>query len=463
MDFDQTENQFAILAESLPQLVWSARPDGFRDYFNRRWYEFTGIDPEESLGDGWQKAVHPYDLAQVRRQWRQSVETGTPYDQEYRIRNAQGNYEWVLSRASPIQDLTGMIVRWFGTSTNIDGQKRAEEALRILENQYRLALEAAHLGTWQIDLEKGEINWDEEACALYGILHHGRYSLPLERALMFIHPDDRETVTARVKAACDPGTDGRYEIEYRIILPSGQVRWLRSHGQALFAQEDEYPRATVLSGVVSDITERHAWDESQELLTRELNHRVKNLFAIVNGLVSMTARTARDPKDMATALRGRLNALSRAHEMAQPTSLSGSGVGASVELGCLVLAVIEPYRQSGHSRISAEGPEVRMGSNTATSLALVLHELATNAAKYGCLSRAEGTLDIHWTLKDNTVNLLWTESGGPPVETSPSFEGFGSQLSQRSISGQLGGTLEREWRREGLLVRMSLPLDRLTS
>ncbi|QRM28841.1 sensor histidine kinase [Microvirga sp. VF16] len=463
MDFKETETQFAVLAESLPQLVWSTRPDGSVDYVNRRWREFTGLSGEQFLGNGWEVTIHPDDLPQVREQWRRSLETGQAYEWEYRVRNAAGGYEWFLSRAIPIQDLTGKITRWFGTSTNIDAQKTAEEAVRLLESQYRLALEAADLGTWQIDLEKSLITWDEGTCALYHLPHNGLYSLTLEEAWQMIHPDDVEAVKARIAAAAAPGSDGQYDSQYRAILPDGKLRWFRSHGQVLYSNEGGTYRAISLYGVVSDITERHALEEGQKLLTRELNHRVKNLFAIANGMVSMTARTAKDPKDMANALRGRLSALSRAHELVQPASASEIGAGADVELARLIEAVLEPYRQAGQNKITIEGPSVLVGSNTTTSLALVLHELATNAAKYGCLSCPEGELSIQWTLQNENVDFLWAEACGPRIESPPTFEGFGTQLSQRSITGQLGGTLDRDWRPEGLRVHMILPLNRLTA
>lgn len=463
MDFNDTETQYAVLAESLPQLVWSARPDGSVDYVNRRWREYTGRSGEQILGDGWQESIHPDDLAQVWDHWQRSLESGQAYEWEHRIRSSAGDHQWFLSRAIPIQDLTGKITRWFGTSTNIDEQKKNEETVRMLESQYRLALEAAHLGTWQIDLDKREITWDEESCALYRIPHNGLYSLPLDEAWNMIHPEDREDVKARIAAAAAPDSDGKYDNRYRAQLPDGSVRWFRSHGRALHVTDGGVCRAVSLYGVISDITERQALEEAQKLLTRELNHRVKNLFAIANGMVSMTARTAKDPKDMATALRGRLSALSRAHELVQPASIMEPGSGTDVELSRLIEAVLEPYRQSGQNRIAIEGSNVAVGSNTTTSLALVLHELATNAAKYGCLSCSEGELTIHWTLQGEDVDLLWTENGGPAIEAPPSFEGFGTQLSQRSIAGQLGGTLEREWRPEGLRVHMIIPLSRLSA
>jgi PAS domain S-box-containing protein len=463
VDFKETETQFAVLAESLPQLVWSSRPDGHVDYVNRRWREFTGLLPEQTMGDGWEVVIHPDDLPGVREQWRQSLETGQAYEWEYRVRTAAGDYEWFLSRATPIQDLSGTITRWFGTSTNINDQKKAEEALRLLESQYRLALEAADLGTWQIDLEKRLITWDEGSCALYGLPHNGLYSLTLEEAWRMIHPEDLESVKTQIKSAADPTSGGQYDSEYRAILPDGKLRWFRSHGQALYVSEGGAQRAVSLYGVISDVTERHALEEAQTLLTRELTHRVKNLFAIANGMVSMTARTAKDPKDMANSLRGRLSALSRAHELVQPVSAADLGTSTDVQLARLIEAVLEPYRQTGQNSIIIEGPSVLVGSNTTTSLALVLHELATNAAKYGCLSSPEGELAIRWTVHNEMADLFWTESGGPTIESPPGFEGFGTQLSQRSITGQLGGNLDREWRPEGLRVHMTLPFSRLTN
>src|SRR3954454_9205705 len=123
--FQETETQFAILAESLPQLVWTTDPDGYHDYFNRRWYEFTGLDPDRSMGEGWTAIIHPDDIGRVLESWSHALSTGSPYEVEYRLRSAQQDYCWVLGRALPIRDLTGRIVRWFGTCTDINAQKKA--------------------------------------------------------------------------------------------------------------------------------------------------------------------------------------------------------------------------------------------------------------------------------------------------------------------------------------------------
>lgn len=462
MDFKETETQFAILADSLPQLVWSARADGHNDYFNQRWYDFTGLTYEQSVGERWKSAVHPDDLKAAEVVWAKALLTEQPYEVEYRLKAATGEYRWMLARGSPVHDPSGRIARWYGTCTQIDAQKKAEEALRTLEQQYRVALEAAHFGTWKIDLERNLVSWDEVTCTLFSIPHNGLYKLPLSDAIARIHPEDRAHVTARMAEATARGSNGRYQAEYRTIAPDGSIRWIRSNGRAYYKDTDRSVRAAGLSGVISDITEHHAAEEVKQLLTRELTHRVKNLFAIANGMVSMTARTAKDPSEMAQILRGRLSALSRAHELVRPVTDPGNRTDQDVDLEKLIVAVLAPYRQPDGHKIFVQGPGIEVGPNTMTSLALVLHELATNAAKYGCLSRPEGSLAIHWTVDQEAVDIRWVEKGGPPILEPPSFEGFGTQLALRSITGQLGGSLAREWLHEGLRVHMNLPLTRLT-
>jgi PAS domain S-box-containing protein len=462
VDFKETEIQFALLAESLPQLVWTTDPEGYHDYFNRRWYEFTGLYPDQSMGEAWIAALHPEDRPRAQDRWSQALATGAPYEIEYRLRSAAGRYVWFLARALPIRDMSGVIVRWFGTNTDISGQKRAEDALRRLDEQHRLALEAAGLGTWNYDVETGIVSWDERACALSGMPPDGIRSLPLDDSFSRVHPEDRDPLKAYTASVLSPGSGDQYAAEYRIVLPDGSIRWIRSSGRVFREGEGASCRAVRLSGVSSDVTERRAIKEAHQLLTSELNHRVKNLFAIASGLVSMTARTAKDPKEMAAALRGRLGALSRAHELVRPAPMAAGEAGGQTGLASLIEAIMAPYRQEGEFEIVLEGDSVRLGPNAMTSLALVLHEFTTNAAKYGSLSGPVGTLAVTWTLDDEAVHVTWTESGGPVIGEAPSFEGFGSMLSQRTVSGQLGGTLDRDWRPEGLVIRMSMPLERLS-
>jgi PAS domain S-box-containing protein len=457
----ETEDQFRVLAETLPQLVWTTRPDGYHDYFNRRWTEFTGLTADQSIGDGWSAALHPDDRPLSAERWRIALSTGKLYEIEYRIHGESGGYRWFLGRALPMRDESGRILRWFGTCTDIQAQKTAEEALRRLDEQHRLALEAAELGTWDYAVDSGTVSCDQRSCALLGLEAEGIRSLSFEETVGRLHDDDRAAVRALVAAALDPDSDGRYDAEHRIVLPDGSSRWLHVRGQALFEKNGAARRAVRLSGVVSDATQRRSSEEARQLLTRELNHRVKNLFAIASGMVSMTARTAKSTKEMAEALRGRLGALSRAHELVRPALAAASQFGKATDFARLIEAILAPYAEHGSGeRLRLAGPPVPVGTNTTTSLALVLHELATNAAKYGCLSSPEGRLSIAWEVRDGALCMTWTETGGPPVTAAPSLEGFGSQLSRKSITGQLGGTLDYDWRPEGLVVHMTVALDR---
>jgi PAS domain S-box-containing protein len=461
VDFKETEPEFATLAESLPQFVWASDAGGRHDYFNRRWYEYTGLSREESIGSGWIRALHPDDRSSMQRRWQAALTTGVPYEIEYRFQGRDGAYRWFLGRALPVLDGTGGVKRWFGTCTDIQAQKDSEAALRALDAQHRLALDAARLGTWTYNIENGVVNWDARACKIFGIPEAGLLSLPLEETFRLAHPDDIEELQKAVERAVRPGASGKYEVEYRTAPEKAEIRWVRSTGRVEYRGTGDERQAVRINGICRDVTEHRAAQDIQELLTRELSHRVKNLFAIATGLVGMTARTAENPRAMAETLRARFGALSRAHELIQPAYESETGRSiAQADVAALVEAVVTPYRAGEHV-ISLHGEALSVGANAMTSLALVLHELATNAAKYGALSAEGGVLTVTWELENDNLVLSWTERGGPPVEGDPSFEGFGTKLAQRSIEGQLGGRIERDWHRDGLAVRMMLPLDRL--
>jgi len=209
----ETDSYFRHLAESLPHLVWTTRPDGYHDYFNRRWSEFTGQPLDRAIGDGWAAMLHPDDKPLTRERWRAALLTGKPYEIEYRIRGQDGRYRWFLGRALPIRDAAGGILRWFGTCTDIDRQKKAEEALRRLDEQHRIALEVAELGTWDYGIASGIISWDARSCALFGLEAEGIRSLPVEKSFARIHEDDRERVREALAAALDPQAEGRFDAE----------------------------------------------------------------------------------------------------------------------------------------------------------------------------------------------------------------------------------------------------------
>jgi two-component sensor histidine kinase len=248
--------------------------------------------------------------------------------------------------------------------------------------------------------------------------------------------------------------------EVMIERPDGSCVWVKN---AVSAIRGSTGRVEYITTVCIDITERKQAEERQNLLVRELNHRVKNLFAITSSVVALSARSASTPQDMAATLRGRLDALARAHELVIP-DLTGTADGhrEGATFDALVRAICSPHFDSENpERIVVAGPAVTIGGKAATSVSLFLHELATNAAKHGALSSPNGCVEVRWSLQDGELRLVWKESGGPALDGPPTREGFGSLLARRSIEGQLGATLSHEWNSDGLVVGLTVSAERL--
>lgn len=224
-------------------------------------------------------------------------------------------------------------------------------------------------------------------------------------------------------------------------------------------------RSGAISGIFAegyDVTDRVEGEQKQKLLIRELNHRVKNLFAITSGIVALTARSAKSPREMAETLQGRLSALARANDLIRPLLIDeDEDLRDKTTLQALLQAILLPYADEGDARILLNGPLVVVGGAAITGLSLALHETATNAAKYGALSLPEGRLDVTWEIADDAVRLHWREIGGPPLSGPPKTQGFGSQLAKQSIAGQLRGSVDHDWQAEGLFVAISIPLKHL--
>ena len=227
-------------------------------------------------------------------------------------------------------------------------------------------------------------------------------------------------------------------------------------------------RGEELQGAVCtflDVSDRRRSEEQQGLLLRELDHRVKNLFAIVGGMVTLSARSATTPKDMAETIHGRLGALASAHQLIRPKRLATEPARQKTTLDQLISAVLSPYtgpvEAGGDARAQIHGPEIYVGPDALTNLALVVHELATNAAKYGAFSVPSGRVHVSWTAENGRLALLWEERGGPVIAAPPEQEGFGSLLARRSVTGQFAGELVFRWNPEGLVVLLSAPAERL--
>jgi len=642
-------NEFAALADNLPEAAWIAKADGWIYWYNRQWYTYTGKTPAEMEGWGWQAVHHPEVLTEVLERWKYSIATGEPFEMVFPLRGADGIFRPFLTRVRPWLDSNGKIIRWFGSNTEITEQQRVAAELteqkRVLETLNRTAaIIAAELDQHKlvqtvtdaaVDLTKAQFgalfynvkNDKGESYTLYTISGVPREKFsnfpmprntavfdPTFRGIAVIRSDDitkdsrygrsapyhgmpkghlpvrsylAVPVTSRsgevmgglffghaqacvfteyheqvliglaaqaavgidnarlyesaqreiairstaenalrereadLRLLLDASADGFYAVDRGGVTTQCNVAFLRMLGFAderevigrklhdeihhtkpdgahfpkeecqiyrtaqtgepghivgeLFFRTDgtSFPveywtrpifRNGELQGGVCnfiDISARLQAEEGHQLLLRELNHRVKNLFAIVSGMVAMTAKSATSPHDMAVTLKGRLHALARAHELIRSSSTSGDDPAGSTTLEELVRAVMEPHLTPAKDQLRTTGMTISLGVSSATSLAFVLHELATNAAKYGALSVAGGRVDIQWGIEGEYLKLDWSEHDGPAIETSPLKVGFGTRLAHMSAKGQLGGSIVFDWMRSGVGITLMALRERL--
>jgi two-component sensor histidine kinase len=361
--------------------------------------------------------------------------------------------------------LSGMLVLAANVTERVRAHKEADRQARgaALDNErLALAVEATELGLWEWNVRTGEIYWSDHQKSIFGLPKDAPPSY--EAWLSCLHPQDRDAVVEKVATLLDPRSGGQLRLEHRVVLPDGDIRWIISRARMHYELVGGEMKAVRLLGTVLDITDRRKGEETRQLLVHELNHRVKNLFAMASGMIALTARTAESPKQMAESLRGRLDALASAHELIRPAIAGGEAMERDTSVDEILHTVLAPHaNQADPSQITIEGPPVPVGAKAATGLTLVLHELATNACKYGALSVHEGHLRIEWTCQDGTLALVWREENGPPVEGAPEKQGFGSQLVHKSVTGQLGGSISYDWKREGLSACIRLPLDLIAS
>lgn len=312
-------DRLQFMLDSVPDIAWSAAPGPEFDYFNARFTEATGLPPRRNVED-WREVIHPDDFDASLEKFSHAMANATLFEDEWRLRLADGSYRWVISRAVPSSD-DPATARWFGTLTDID--------------------------------------------------------------------------------------------------------------------------------------ERYRISQERELLAGELAHRIKNIFAVINGLISLNARGNDQVRDYAEELKGTVRALSRAQEMALRVDTAQGG-----DLRTLLHDLTAPYESRGGKAVLVSGDNVTFGPRAATPLALLFHEMATNSAKYGALSAGSGSVRIEITQNDETVTVGWCEEGGPPA-VAPEETGFGSRLIELTLANQLGGTMVQEWSERGLSAHFTLSRPKL--
>jgi PAS domain S-box-containing protein len=318
-----SQAKFHAISDTVDQMIWSTTPDGYHDYFNHRWYEFTGVPDGSTDGEAWNGIFHPDDQERAWETWRHSLRTGEPYEIEYRLRHKSGAYRWVLGRARAALDETGSIMRWYGSCTDIHEIKQAEEQRR--------------------------------------------------------------------------------------------------------------------------------------LMLAEMNHRVKNTLTMVNVMISQSLRQSANIQDAQASIQARIAMMARAHDRLINANWSNTRI---VEV---INAALVPHR-TGEGRFVIEGADHPISSKQALALTMALHELATNAAKYGALSSGTGKVLVKWGAKTDDsgqFSFVWAERGGPTVQP-PTRRGFGSLMIEQALAGYFRGSAELIYDPAGLTFSLSAPLTGLT-
>ena len=360
-------------------------------------------------------------------------------------RRGDGSVAKFMVSARPTRNEHGEVVTAVATFDDVTELQDSIE-------RHRLALAAANMGDWQWDAATDLMSFSPRAREIFGF-REGE-TMTRARLRSFVDQDD----LARAEATIDHAAQGRtrYRVEYRYTRPhDGVTCWLVTMG---FATSRPDGSLTGITGVVLDVTERKRIEERQELLIRELHHRVKNTLATVQAIVGATARSAPSPEHFAAAFAGRVISLAKTHD------LLTEGAWQTASLRQMLERELGPYDDPARPRIALEGPLVELASEEAVPLGMAIHELTTNAAKYGALSRTGGRLQVTWTLEPpaggsdaSTLRLAWIERGGPPAAV-PRRLGFGSRLLNRVLAAQLQAEVDTRFPPEGFELRLAAPI-----
>jgi two-component sensor histidine kinase len=359
------------------------------------------------------------------------------------VENPDGK-RWVARvHVAPLRDADGSLVGAINCFQDVTREHEMRGDLHRQRRTFDLAMIASKMGTWRYTIADNICLYDDNAQKLYG-LTDGRFLHDEAGVKDKFHPDDMEQMWARVAKALDPNGDGRYDVEYRVKQLDGSWRWLSAWGAVEFEGEGPARKPVAIAGASRDLSELKRAEETRRMLVNELDHRVKNTLAIIQSIVLQTLRGATDLEAARGAIDARIISLAAAHDLLTQRSWSGADVGD------VVARALAPFSAG---RVAVAGPSLDISPKQTLALSLALHELATNAAKYGALSRPEGRVALNWEARDGTLQLEWRESGGPIV-VPPRRRGFGSRLLEGGLFRDSNERTRLEFAAEG--VRCSI-------
>ena len=453
------ELQFRELLEALPAAVYTIDAEGRITFFNEAAADLWGCRPELGKSE-WCGSWRLYwpDGRPMRHDecpMALALKEGSPIrGAEAAAERPDGTRVPFLAYPTPLRDRSGALTGAVNTLIDITERKRSEQ----FEKRLAAVVESSDDAIVSKDLDGIIRTWNSGAERLFGYTAKEVIGKPILLLIPMDRHGEESDILSRIRRGecIDHYETVRQRKDGSLVEISVTVSPIKNaEGRIIGA-----------SKIARDITERKRAQEQQNLLLREMSHRVKNLFAVASGLVTLSARSARTPADMAEVVRERLGALARAHGLTRPGLMNGGAKPAQdTNLHALVQTIFAPYVDpesiKGHGFYIITGPCLPIGGNAVTSIALVMHELATNAAKYGALSSPGGYIHIDWSVIKDELLLTWKEHGGPSLDGPAEQKGFGGSLVRRIVTGQFGGRLSYDWKPEGLIIRLSLPVERL--
>ncbi|HEY9219065.1 MAG TPA: PAS domain-containing protein [Phenylobacterium sp.] len=444
--------------EELQRMALSAGKAGAWEYeastgeqvWSQETYEMFGLEPTSgppSLSEWLGRFVHPDDRVRITSLSNQPKAPGDQFDIEFRASHPQTGQRWLEARGRLIREPDGRLVRSFGLILDVTDQRRLQDALRASETRLRMAMAAGEIGMWEWEIGSGKVSWSED---LMDRTHSQSrpFGGTYEAFRAAVHPDD----LPRVEAALEQAVKGEreYRIEFRMLAPDGSVRWSETRGAVICNPEGRPER---MIGIDMDITARKAAEALQSLLASELNHRVKNLLSTVDAIMRSTLRAAPSLRDFGETFSSRLRALARGNDLLVRSNWR------PVEMSAVLEGALGSF--GGAVQISAPPGNVQLPAKAALGLNLILHELATNAAKYGALSTPNGKVSVLCERSASApaeIVCRWREQGGPVVQP-PEKKGFGSTLIGLSARHDLRGDATIAYHPAGLECVLRFPVE----
>ncbi|HEY2356918.1 MAG TPA: PAS domain-containing protein [Phenylobacterium sp.] len=430
--------------------ILESKPDGARRFVfaGPRCLGLNGVTGEAAMADP--TLLYDMILPEHRKVFDETEayarKTVQPFDVEVAMRRADGEVRWHRFAALPRLQPEGVML-WDGLQIDVTDRRDMAAMLQEQRRRLEVAVEATSLGFWEWDIEAGTVNWSDRNKELYGLPLDAQLSVA--RYLELVHPEDVDKVRAAFQQARDKPNGGDYSLEHRIVTPAGEVRWILVHGRVA---TNDAGGARLVVGTSMDITERRAEDERRALLMGELAHRAKNGIAVIMAIVAQTARGQETVEGFQELLMARLQSMADSQDL-----VTASGRG-SVVLAEVIGQIVAPF---GKSRFDLDPglSEVTIGGEMAAGMGLLLHEMATNAVKYGALSNRTGRVLV--TLEsagDGRAAFVWRETGGPAVAMS-NTPGFGTRLLKQVLRNQ-SGEVTFAFEQQGFRARAEFPTVR---